>query len=118
MKMLHFALFFKKSINFARRKGKLGKGALAQLVEHRTENPCVPGSIPGGTTLLSLALFAFLAAGFFFFWKPATYVAQLPCLRLANRAIAIEKRPDSHHLFTRILSMICLNSAFPIAPTC
>ena len=26
------------------------KGALAQLVEHRTENPCVPGSIPGGTT--------------------------------------------------------------------
>ena len=27
------------------------KGALAQLVEQRTENPCVPGSIPGGTTL-------------------------------------------------------------------
>ncbi len=25
-------------------------GAIAQLVEHRTENPCVPGSIPGGTT--------------------------------------------------------------------
>ncbi len=28
----------------------LEHGALAQLVEHRTENPCVPGSIPGGTT--------------------------------------------------------------------
>ena len=27
-------------------------GALAQLVEHRTENPGVPGSIPGGTTHL------------------------------------------------------------------
>ena len=27
------------------------KGAIAQLVEQRTENPCVPGSIPGGTTL-------------------------------------------------------------------
>ena len=26
------------------------KGTLAQLVEQRTENPCVPGSIPGGTT--------------------------------------------------------------------
>ncbi len=26
------------------------KGAIAQLVEHRTENPGVPGSIPGGTT--------------------------------------------------------------------
>jgi hypothetical protein len=28
------------------------RGALAQLVEQRTENPCVPGSIPGGTTLI------------------------------------------------------------------
>ena len=27
------------------------RGTIAQLVEHRTENPCVPGSIPGGTTL-------------------------------------------------------------------
>jgi hypothetical protein len=27
-------------------------GAIAQLVEQRTENPCVPGSIPGGTTTL------------------------------------------------------------------
>ncbi len=25
-------------------------GTLAQMVEQRTENPCVPGSIPGGTT--------------------------------------------------------------------
>ena len=29
-------------------------GALAQLVEQWTENPCVPGSIPGGTTKPSL----------------------------------------------------------------
>jgi hypothetical protein len=29
-------------------------GALAQLVEQWTENPCVPGSIPGGTTNKSL----------------------------------------------------------------
>ena len=28
-------------------------GAIAQLVEQRTENPCVPGSIPGGTTATS-----------------------------------------------------------------
>ena len=28
----------------------LWRGTLAQLVEQRTENPCVPGSIPGGTT--------------------------------------------------------------------
>ena len=34
------------------RKGssKTKFGAIAQLVEQRTENPCVPGSIPGGTT--------------------------------------------------------------------
>ena len=29
------------------------QGAIAQLVEQRTENPCVPGSIPGGTTCVS-----------------------------------------------------------------
>ena len=29
-------------------------GALAQLVEQWTENPCVPGSIPGGTTKSSI----------------------------------------------------------------
>ena len=29
-------------------------GALAQLVEQWTENPCVPGSIPGGTTRTTL----------------------------------------------------------------
>ena len=29
---------------------KQNNGAIAQLVEQRTENPCVPGSIPGGTT--------------------------------------------------------------------
>ena len=34
---------------FATAKAK--DGAIAQLVEQRTENPCVPGSIPGGTTL-------------------------------------------------------------------
>ena len=30
------------------------RGTLAQSVEQRTENPCVPGSIPGGTTLKSI----------------------------------------------------------------
>ncbi len=28
------------------------RGGLAQLVEHRTENPCVPGSSPGSTTMI------------------------------------------------------------------
>jgi hypothetical protein len=49
-----FLLFFitgladsKKGRIFAPAKPK---GTIAQLVEQRTENPCVPGSIPGGTT--------------------------------------------------------------------
>ena len=40
-KYRNFALAFEKESNV---------GAIAQLVEQRTENPCVPGSIPGGTT--------------------------------------------------------------------
>ena len=42
-----------KSITFAPANDKsrfVKVGAIAQLVEQRTENPCVPGSIPGGTT--------------------------------------------------------------------
>ena len=39
---------FNKSITFA--SAINAAGAIAQLVEQRTENPCVPGSIPGGTT--------------------------------------------------------------------
>ncbi|CAL2107268.1 hypothetical protein T190115A13A_30114 [Tenacibaculum sp. 190524A02b] len=35
---------------------KVATGALAQLVEQRTENPCVPGSIPGGTTKIKLMI--------------------------------------------------------------
>jgi hypothetical protein len=41
-------LIFKNVIKFA---SLLSIGAIAQLVEHRTENPGVPGSIPGGTTV-------------------------------------------------------------------
>ena len=39
-----------KSSIFAPAFEKCYVGAIAQLVEQRTENPCVPGSIPGGTT--------------------------------------------------------------------
>ena len=34
-------------------------GTLAQLVEQWTENPCVPGSIPGGTTEKTLVSISF-----------------------------------------------------------
>ena len=45
------------------------RGTLAQLVEQRTENPCVPGSIPGGTTnpINSNGIFIFLNSQSFFY---------------------------------------------------
>ena len=46
-------------------------GAIAQLVEQRTENPCVPGSIPGGTTekwwVVSVSVFILKPYGNFFY---------------------------------------------------
>ena len=42
-------------------------GAIAQLVEQRTENPCVPGSIPGGTTSITIRDLAMIIAGSRFF---------------------------------------------------
>ncbi len=41
----------------------LWRGTLAQLVEQRTENPCVPGSIPGGTTYKPLFIGVFCCLG-------------------------------------------------------
>ena len=40
----------KKEDKFALALQKAQQGALAQLVEQRTENPCVPSSNLGGTT--------------------------------------------------------------------
>ena len=45
--------FQKKKLHLQSRKGD---GALAQSVEQRTENPCVAGSIPAGTTKILLHL--------------------------------------------------------------
>ena len=55
-KYRNFALAFEKESN---------DGAIAQLVEQRTENPCVPGSIPGGTTKKKPMIFI----GFFYLIK-------------------------------------------------
>ncbi len=40
-------------------------GTLAQMVEQWTENPCVPGSIPGGTTETRIAIFGFFVLKYF-----------------------------------------------------
>ena len=43
----------------------LKDGAVAQLVEQRTENPCVPGSSPGGATSPEQLFGAFLFSNLF-----------------------------------------------------
>ena len=55
---------------------KTTNGALAQLVEHRTENPCVPGSIPGGTTFESKSLEIIEAFFVFYFLKEEGAIAK------------------------------------------
>ena len=60
-------LFFKK--NFHKQKNSLHlqpqrDGIIAQLVEQRTENPCVAGSIPAGTTVKKA--YFLTKMGFFF----------------------------------------------------
>ena len=54
-------MYLKTVSTFALAKRKM-QGAIAQLVEQRTENPCVPGSIPGGTTQVSNASFQLLVS--------------------------------------------------------
>ena len=59
--MLLSVFFFRNSLQFKKVSLPLqpqtrNNGAIAQLVEQRTENPCVPGSIPGGTTLKRLII--------------------------------------------------------------
>ena len=59
--MLLSVFFFRNSLQFKKVSLPLqpqtrNNGAIAQLVEQRTENPCVPGSIPGGTTRKNFSL--------------------------------------------------------------
>ena len=55
-------------------------GTLAQLVEQRTENPCVPGSIPGDTTKLSRNTFIINDLRVFWFLECAQRCAQFVTL--------------------------------------
>ena len=64
--------FFRNSLQFKKVSLPLqpqtrNNGAIAQLVEQRTENPCVPGSIPGGTTCKTPKCFIIKRFGVFRF---------------------------------------------------
>ena len=62
--------------NFALPLHTQNHGAIAQLVEQRTENPCVPGSIPGGTTVQNANNLKIKLLAFFFFLFCPTFVQQ------------------------------------------
>ena len=67
-----FSYFFENSLQFQKLCLPLQPqtrkiGVIAQLVEQRTENPCVPGSIPGGTTCKTPKCFIIKRFGFFRF---------------------------------------------------
>ena len=67
-----FSTFFVSSLADSE-KGRIfapakPKGTIAQLVEQRTENPCVPGSIPGGTTQKQKPQLIFNQLRFFLFY--------------------------------------------------
>ncbi len=70
--MLLSVFFFRNSLQFKKVSLPLqpqtrNNGAIAQLVEQRTENPCVPGSIPGGTTCKTPKCFIIRRFGVFRF---------------------------------------------------
>ena len=60
--MLFFSNFFWEYQKCLYICTRIKQGTLAQLVEQRTENPCVPGSIPGGTTKKPEHMFGFFYA--------------------------------------------------------
>ncbi len=57
-----FFSFRLASINIFCKFATANEGTLAQLVEHRTENPGVPSSILGGTTTAGR-----ISSGFFYY---------------------------------------------------
>ena len=71
----------------------LKDGAVAQLVEQRTENPCVPGSSPGGATSPQRKLGAFLLCKYFSFKKILIFIP--------NKKTNYEKNSisSSHHAY-------------------
>ena len=63
-------------------------GAIAQLVEQRTENPCVAGSIPADTT--SKKAYFRKKMGFFYDFKP--YFR--PTLQCRILKIGLDRKPE------------------------
>ena len=76
-KPLTFALATEKRGTPVNQRLQHNDGVIAQLVEQRTENPCVPGSIPGDTTQKKTQVIDYQLFGFFLSSTPTQSCRQL-----------------------------------------
>ena len=82
-------------------------GTIAQLVEQRTENPCVPGSIPGGTTVQK-EVYYFQSSKPFFVYSLKLFVI---VLSWRSKSIAFRAQKGCFYLL-KALRLECKSSAF------
>ena len=61
-------------------------GVVAQLVEQRTENPCVTGSIPVDATSKTKESLEHVSVQGFFFFRYRTFIALPPKYRTASKS--------------------------------
>ena len=88
------------------RVAKTYDGAIAQLVEQRTENPCVPGSIPGGTTKKKRGIAAQQRVIPLFFVSPS-YPLSFPSMSTFSTASVPARAPRSSNIeLLRIVAML------------
>ena len=76
------------------------------MVEQRTENPCVPGSIPGGTTIILVSWMSGLVTGLqnqlqrfesatdLFYIGRLAQLVQSVCLTSRGSGVRIPQRPQ------------------------
>ena len=89
-----------------KKSARTQNGAIAQLVEQWTENPCVPGSIPGGTTKGSKLLpFVFYPSkNLKFRFSPSNLV--LFTAEFLNSSLNIGLSMLFHSSFVRFISLV------------
>ena len=113
--MNNFYHFFHQTIAYLKKVRtfalvKQNNGAIAQLVEQRTENPCVPGSIPGGTTKNSVGIVKPIEIQSFqwvFLLSPYAAFREFEQLEMSHSVVfpeSLKKATESilFHLFTSI----------------
>ena len=83
-------------------------GTIAQLVEQRTENPCVPGSIPGGTTVQKEVYYFQSSKPFFAY---IAFKSFMIVLSWRSKSIAFRAQKDCFYLL-KALILECKSSVF------